>query len=66
MLSSYWLAHFNLMKKSAEVFGLRDVRILLIFYSQAVLQRTIVDSPALLELSLAEKLAVCAHTTRLP
>jgi hypothetical protein len=47
MLSSYWLAHFNFMKKSAKVLK-------------------IVDSPAFLELSLAEKLAVCAHTTRLP
>jgi hypothetical protein len=28
--------------------------------------RTIVDSPALLETGLAEKIAVCAHTTRLP
>jgi hypothetical protein len=47
-------------------FGLRDVRILQIFYSPAVIQRTIVDSPACLETGLAEKVAVCDPTTRLP
>jgi hypothetical protein len=35
-------------------------------YSRAVLQRTIVDFPAFLETGLAEKIAVCTHTTRLP
>jgi hypothetical protein len=30
------------------------------FYSRAVLQRTIIDSPAFLEPSLAEKIAVCS------
>jgi hypothetical protein len=54
MLSSYWLAHFYLMKKSAKV---RDVRIL---YSQAVIQRTIDVSPAFLEHSSAEKIATQA------
>jgi hypothetical protein len=58
-------------KKSAKVlhyfsFGLQDVGILQIFYSQAVLQRTIVDSPPFLEPGLAEKIEVSAHTTRLP
>jgi hypothetical protein len=53
------------MKKSAEElhllwFGLQDVGILQTFYSQAVIQRTIVDSPAFLETSWAEKIAVCA------
>jgi hypothetical protein len=48
ILSSYWLVHFYLMKKSAKVhalfwFGLWDVRIL---YLQAVIQRTIDVSPA--------------------
>jgi hypothetical protein len=42
ILSSYWLAHFYLMKKSAKVlhyFGFRDFGILQIFYSLAVLSR---------------------------
>ncbi len=47
-------------------FGMWDVRILQIFYSRAIVHRTIVDSPAFLETGLAEKIAVCAHTTRLP
>jgi hypothetical protein len=47
-------------------FGLRDVGILQIFYPRDVLQRTTVDSPACLEPDLAEKIAVCAHTARLP
>jgi hypothetical protein len=37
-----------------------------IFYSRAVIQRTIVDSPAFLETGLVEKIAVCAHSTCLP
>jgi hypothetical protein len=41
-------------------FGLRDVGIL---YSRAAIQRPIVDFPAFLETSLAEKIAVCDHTT---
>jgi hypothetical protein len=44
-------------------FGMWDVRILQIFYSRAVVHRTSVDSPAFLETGLAEKIAVCAHTT---
>jgi hypothetical protein len=32
------------------------------FYSRAIIQRTIVDYPAFLEHSLAEKIAVCALT----
>jgi hypothetical protein len=47
-------------------FGLRVVGFLQTFYSRAVIQRTIVDSPAFLEHSLAEKIAVCAQTTRDP
>jgi hypothetical protein len=44
-------------------FGLRNVGIL---YSQAAIQRPIVDFPAFLETGLAEKIAVCDHTTRDP
>jgi hypothetical protein len=44
-------------------FGLRDVGIL---YSQAAIQRPIVDFPAFQETGLAEKIAVCDHTTRDP
>ena len=47
-------------------FGLRIVGFLQIFYSQAVIHTAIVESPAFLETGLAEKIAVCAHTTRLP
>ncbi len=41
-------------------FKLRDVGIL---YSQAAIQRPIVDFPAFLETALAEKIAGCDHTT---
>jgi hypothetical protein len=44
-------------------FGLRDVGI---FYSPAVIERTIVDFPAFLEHSSAKKIAICAHTNRDP
>jgi hypothetical protein len=37
-----------------------------IFFSQAVIQGPIVDSPAFLETGLAEKISVCDHTTRDP
>ncbi len=37
---------------------------LLIFFSQAVIQRPIVEFPVFLETGLAEKIAVCDHTTR--
>ncbi len=47
-------------------FGLRNVGILQIFYSQAVIQRTIFNSPTFLETGLAEKIAVCAHSNHLP
>jgi hypothetical protein len=43
-------------------FGSRDAGILQIFYSRAVIQRKIGDSPAFLEHSSAEKIAVCALT----
>jgi hypothetical protein len=46
-------------------FGLRDGGILQIFATQTVIQRTIVDYLAFLEAGLAEKIAVCAHTTHL-
>jgi hypothetical protein len=45
---------------------LRIVGFLQIFYSQAVIPRKIVDSPAFLEHGSAEKIAECAHTTRDP
>jgi hypothetical protein len=47
-------------------FGWRDDGIFQVFYSRAILQRITVDSSAFLEPGLAEKIAVCAHTTRLP
>jgi hypothetical protein len=58
ILSSYWMAHFYLIKKirqSAALFwfGLRDVGIL---YSRAVIQRTNNVSPAFLEQGSAEKI----------
>jgi hypothetical protein len=50
-------------QRTAEFwFGLRDVGILQIFYSRAVIQRAIVDFPAFLEHGSADKIAVCAHT----
>jgi hypothetical protein len=45
-------------------FGLRDVGILQIFCSRAVIQGTIVDFLAFLEHGSAEKIAVYAHTNR--
>ncbi len=47
-------------------FGLRVVGFLLTFYSRAVIQRTIVDSPAFVEHGSVKKIAVCAHSTRDP
>ena len=49
MLSSYWLAHFHLMKKSAKVqlyFG-SGYGMMKFFYLRTVIQSTIVASPAL-------------------
>jgi hypothetical protein len=43
--------------------GLWDVGI---YYSLAVIQRTIVDLSAILDDGSAEKIAVCAHTNRDP
>jgi hypothetical protein len=64
ILSSYWLAHLYLMNLFFTILvGLQDVGILQILYSQAVIQRTIVDSPAFLDHGLAEKITVCTHTT---
>jgi hypothetical protein len=42
-------------------FGLQIVRVLQIFYSQAVIPRTIVESLTFLEHSSAEKIAVIVH-----
>jgi hypothetical protein len=58
-------------EKSAEVLlysGLDCgvLEFLHIFFSQAVIQRAIVDFPAFLKTGLAKKIAVCAHTTRDP
>jgi hypothetical protein len=49
------------LKKSAKV--MLNVGFL---HSQAVISRTIVYFPAFLEHGSAEKIAVCAHTTRDP
>ncbi len=59
------------MKKSAKVlhyFGLDCgmLEFLQIFFSQAVIQITIVDFPAFLETGLAGKFSVCVHTTIVP
>ena len=59
------------MKKSANVlhyFGLDCgmLEFLQIFFSQTVIQRPNVDSPAFFGAGLAEKIAVCDHTTRDP
>jgi hypothetical protein len=45
-------------------FGLRIVGFLQMFYSQAVIPRTIFDSLAFFEHNSVEKITVCAHTTR--
>ncbi len=68
ILSSYWLAHFHLMKKSAKMqlyfgFGLRNDGI---FYLQAAIQRTIDISPAFLEHRSAKKITVWAPANREP
>ncbi len=46
-------------------FGLRDVEILQIFYSQAVINRAIVDFLAFLEHGSAEKIAVIQTVCRM-
>jgi hypothetical protein len=56
------------MKKSAKILhysGL-DCGILKNLYSQAAIQKPIVNFPAFLETGLVEKIAVCDHTTRDP
>ena len=68
ILSSYWLAHFHLMKKSAKVllyFGL-DCGMMEFFYLRAAIQRTIDASPAFMEYGLAKKFAAWAHANRDP
>jgi hypothetical protein len=47
-------------------FGCGMFEFLHIFFSQAVIQKATVDFPAFLETGLAEKIAVCDHTTRDP
>jgi hypothetical protein len=59
-----------LLKKSAKVllyFGL-DCGLLVSFkyFTHKPKQETIVESPAFLEHGLAEKITICAHTTRDP
>jgi hypothetical protein len=61
--SRFVLNPFFLLAVAPFWFGLRIVGFL---HSQAVISRTIVDFPAFLEQGLAEKIAVCAHTTRDP
>jgi hypothetical protein len=53
------------IRQSAAIFwfGLPIVGFLQIFFSQSVIPRTIVDSPAFLGHGSAEKIVVCAHTT---
>ncbi len=67
ILSSYWLAHFYLMKNPPKccyiLVWIADVGIL---YSRAVIQRTIDVSPAFLEHSSAEKIAVWAFANHDP
>jgi hypothetical protein len=53
----------------ALLFAEKPAKVMLNFglnCSQAVISRTIVDFPAFLEHGSAEKIAVCAHTTRDP
>jgi hypothetical protein len=57
-----------LLKKFAKVllyFGLAFGLLVFsqIFYTQALIPRTIVDSPAFLDHGSAEKIVVCGHTT---
>ncbi len=56
----------NSVGRNLFCFGLRVVGFLQIFYSQAVIPRKIVGSPAFWEHGLAEKIAVCDHTIRYP
>jgi hypothetical protein len=60
ILSSYWLAHFYLMKKSAKL--LCSILVWIAgcwnLHSKAVVQRTIDVSPALLEHGSTKKIAV--------
>ncbi len=58
LLAGALLFNEKIRQNAALLFGLRAVGILQIFFSQAVLQRTIVYSPAFLEFCLAEKIAV--------
>jgi hypothetical protein len=53
----------KICQRAAFWFGLRDVLILQIFYSQVAIQRTIVDFPAFLKYNSAEKIVVCPIQT---
>jgi hypothetical protein len=53
------------IRQSAALFSL-DCGLLVLFFSQAVIPRTIVESPAFLEHGSSEKIAECAHTSRDP
>jgi hypothetical protein len=67
ILSSYWLSAFYLLKKSAKVM-LNLVWIADCWFSSLTSRNieTIFDFPVFLEHGSAEKIAVCAHTTRDP
>jgi hypothetical protein len=64
ILSSYWLAHFYLPKKSAKRIHYFGLDCGMLEYERAEIQKTIVNFPAFLEHGSAEKIAVCAHTNR--
>jgi hypothetical protein len=55
------------IRQSVALFGwdYGMLEFLPLFFPQAVIQRTTVDFPAFLETGLAEKIAVCAHRSRL-
>jgi hypothetical protein len=66
-----WLAHFYLMKNSARVMhyvGLHCMMLEFFKYSthQPLFKEQLLIFPHFLEHSSAEKIAVCAHTTRVP
>jgi hypothetical protein len=52
------------IRQSDALCGMQEF--LQIFFSQAVIQRPIVDFPAFLETGLVEKIPVCDHTKRDP
>jgi hypothetical protein len=64
ILSSYWLAVFYLKKKSTN--GLGDQLSAPVWETPNRPPNITCLVPAFLEPDLAEKMAVCGHTTRLP